>query len=122
MFAAGDIATGPDTVVWALAAGKRAAECVDRYLSGLALEPPVKPSMPSVRVDPPAASDAVAAGRAHQASLPSAKRSKNFSEVESGLTEQQAVAEARRCLRCDLEFEPSCGAEFAACSEGEKEA
>ena len=31
------------------------------------------------------------------------KRVKSFSEVEKGFTEQQALQEATRCLRCDLE-------------------
>ena len=32
-------------------------------------------------------------------------RVQDFREVESGYTEPQARAEARRCLRCDLEGE-----------------
>ena len=32
-------------------------------------------------------------------------RTKNFKEVELGLSEEAAVAEARRCLRCELETE-----------------
>ncbi|HIC85566.1 MAG TPA: hypothetical protein EYP06_04630, partial [Desulfobacterales bacterium] len=31
-----------------------------------------------------------------------AKRKANFREVELGLDEKTALAEARRCLRCDL--------------------
>ena len=31
------------------------------------------------------------------------KRSKNFGEVELGLEAKVACAEAKRCLRCDLE-------------------
>jgi len=37
--------------------------------------------------------------------LPVSQRAKNFKEVERGLTEELAVREARRCLRCDLETE-----------------
>ncbi len=33
------------------------------------------------------------------------ERKHNFKEVERGLTEEQAVTEAKRCLRCDLETE-----------------
>jgi hypothetical protein len=33
------------------------------------------------------------------------QRRKNFKEVEIGLTEEMAVQEARRCLRCDLQTE-----------------
>jgi NADPH-dependent glutamate synthase beta subunit-like oxidoreductase len=34
--------------------------------------------------------------------LPVAERTKGFQEAELGLSEDQAVREARRCLRCDL--------------------
>ena len=37
-------------------------------------------------------------------SLPVAERITNFNEVELGYTEDDAVTEARRCLRCDLEL------------------
>ena len=43
------------------------------------------------------------AKRPVEAHLAPAKRRKNFAEVELGLTEIQACAEARRCLRCDLD-------------------
>ena len=35
--------------------------------------------------------------------LPPGKRIKGFMEVESGYSEEQAMEEAKRCLRCDLE-------------------
>ena len=35
--------------------------------------------------------------------LPPEVRAENFEEVELGLSEEAAVKEARRCLRCDLE-------------------
>ena len=34
--------------------------------------------------------------------LNAAKRTGNFDEVETGLTEQMCVDESKRCLRCDL--------------------
>jgi NADPH-dependent glutamate synthase beta subunit-like oxidoreductase len=33
------------------------------------------------------------------------KRVNNFDEVELGFTEEAAIREARRCVRCDLETE-----------------
>jgi hypothetical protein len=36
--------------------------------------------------------------------LPVAKRTGCFAEVELCPTEEQALTEARRCARCDLEF------------------
>jgi len=35
--------------------------------------------------------------------LPPRARKKNFKEVELGLSEEKAIKEARRCLRCELE-------------------
>jgi NADPH-dependent glutamate synthase beta subunit-like oxidoreductase len=34
--------------------------------------------------------------------LPEAKRKKNHREVETGLSDDMATREARRCLRCEL--------------------
>jgi hypothetical protein len=44
------------------------------------------------------------ATRAVPPALPPKGRRKNFNEVERSLSEDQARAEARRCLRCDLAF------------------
>ncbi len=38
--------------------------------------------------------------RVHMPELPADERSKNFEEVNQGLTPEQAVAEAQRCLQC----------------------
>jgi len=52
------------------------------------------------------------ATRAVPPALPVKGRKKNFNEVERALSEEQARAEARRCLRCDLAFtqngQPAC--------------
>jgi hypothetical protein len=37
--------------------------------------------------------------------LPVSKRISSFDEVETTITEEMAVEEARRCLRCDLNTE-----------------
>ncbi|MCK4597838.1 hypothetical protein KAU04_07340 [bacterium] len=39
------------------------------------------------------------------AQLSPAERKSNFQEVDQGLTEEQAIKEAKRCLRCELETE-----------------
>ena len=36
--------------------------------------------------------------------VPAALRKENFDEVELSFTVEDATKEARRCLRCDLEF------------------
>ena len=42
--------------------------------------------------------------RAEPATLPAKSRKKSFAEVELPLSVEQAKREARRCLRCDIEF------------------
>jgi hypothetical protein len=44
------------------------------------------------------------AARVQQPHLPVEKRRGNFAEVELCISEEAAQCEARRCLRCDLDF------------------
>ncbi len=105
VFAGGDVVTGPKTVLDAMGAGKRAAEMIDKYLRGEALRHEPVLTRPSVYVPPAelAEEELEAAERPEAASLPVAERMQCFAEVDEGLSEEQAVCEARRCLRCDLE-------------------
>jgi NADH-quinone oxidoreductase subunit F len=106
VFAGGDVVTGPNTVVEAIAAGKRAALMIDRYLGGEKMKQPGKPLLPSVFLEPlpsPAAGQPPSP-RVKIPLLPAESRALNFAEVENCLSEKEAGAEARRCLRCDLEF------------------
>ncbi len=105
VFAGGDAVTGPNTVVDAMAAGKVAAEMISRYLRGEAVERHYGLVRPSQYVPPapPAEQDAVATERAEVVLMPVALRLADFVEVELTLTEEEAMREARRCLRCDLQ-------------------
>ncbi|UCH78589.1 MAG: FAD-dependent oxidoreductase, partial [Candidatus Coatesbacteria bacterium] len=105
VFAGGDVVRGPNTVVEALADGKDAAAVICRYLRGEDLTVPAEIRLPEVFV--PAADEAEEEAPAARAAMPhleAEKRTGNFAEVELGLTEGAARCEARRCLRCDLEF------------------
>ncbi|MBE0534030.1 MAG: FAD-dependent oxidoreductase [Phycisphaerae bacterium] len=106
VFAGGDLVTGPNTVVDAIAAGKKAAYMIDRYVRGKELKGLPETKMPKFFMDPPAVSDADAeeAVRAEPVTLPAASRRKNTAEVEMALSAEAAIREARRCLRCDLDF------------------
>jgi NADH-quinone oxidoreductase subunit F len=106
VFAGGDVVTGPNTVVQAIAAGKKAAVVIDRYLRGEPLRKPAAPRLPRVLVEPVAVSaeEATQAQRASPPTLPIEVRKRSFSEVELSLSLEEAACEARRCLRCDLEF------------------
>ena len=105
VFAGGDAMTGPNSVVKAIAAGKTAAESIDRYLQGESLEREYKLQRPSMYVEPVELTEEEIekAERPEMPALSLEARNKNFKEVELGFTEQMAVKEARRCLRCELE-------------------
>ncbi|NIT35574.1 MAG: FAD-dependent oxidoreductase [candidate division Zixibacteria bacterium] len=106
VFSGGDAVRGPNTVVEAIADGKKAAVVIDRYLRGEDLRVPADVRLPEVFVEAAEVSEeeAAEAARAEPRYLAIEKRKKNFAEVELSLAEGAARAEARRCLRCDLEF------------------
>jgi len=106
VFAAGDLVTGPNTVVEAIAAGKKAAVMIDRYVRGADLLEPALPVLPSIYIEPatPAGEDAEEGGRTETPRAAAEWRKRNFAEVEVSLSAEEARREACRCLRCDLEF------------------
>jgi NADH-quinone oxidoreductase subunit F len=106
VFAGGDVVTGPNTVVDAIAAGKKAAVMIGRYLRGEEMKPPESVRLPQVYVAPCGISEEELAEirRAEPPTLPLELRKQSFSEVELPLLEEDARREAKRCLRCDLEF------------------
>jgi NADH-quinone oxidoreductase subunit F len=104
LYAGGDAATGPSSVVEAIAAGERAAVSIDTALTGAdhafwrqhrdvdtAFDPDAEPS---------------ALQRAHECLRPVAERRTSFAEVELTWSETTARGEAKRCLRCD--YRESC--------------
>lgn len=100
VFAAGDVVTGPSTVIDAVAAGHDVAESVRAFLEGEEYTPPAPSSerfAPTEYEIPPP-------------SPPTMERLKpivrpvvdghEFDEVEQVLSAANAIAEAQRCLRC----------------------
>ena len=122
VFAGGDLVTGPNTVVDAIAAGRKAAGVIDRYLRGEELVEPPKVKLPAVFIEPAGLSDEELedAARVEPATLDAKSRKKNFAEVERQLSVEQATREARRCLRCDLEFTQRAENEEAKCAAVEE--
>jgi NADH-quinone oxidoreductase subunit F len=106
VFAGGDLVTGPNTVVDAIAAGKKAAHVINRYLQGQPLKVPPARKLPDVFVEPAVVDqeDLDSVSRAEPPTLAAKSRKKSFAEVEMTLSAEQAIREARRCLRCDLDF------------------
>ncbi|MBI2857854.1 MAG: FAD-dependent oxidoreductase [Chloroflexi bacterium] len=102
VFAGGDCVSGPASVIQAVAAGKRAAESIARYLENEnqrlpRFEDGVKPVpqdlLPSTR-------HTEKRPRSVPPTLPIEQRGGSFSEIEGGLTEKAALAECERCLNC----------------------
>ncbi|MFH1419938.1 MAG: NADH-ubiquinone oxidoreductase-F iron-sulfur binding region domain-containing protein [Planctomycetota bacterium] len=106
VFAGGDVVTGPNTVVEAIAAGKKAALMIGRYLRGEELRQPSAAQLPGIYVQPVSLNeeDLADADRAYPPVVIPALRKESFREVELSLSVEDATKEARRCLRCDLEF------------------
>ena len=109
VFAAGDLALGPATVIEAVAQGNRVAVAVDAYLKGQSVERPK--FITAFREVPQVFNleDYAEAKRPVMRELPVGERIRNFEEVEAGLDEQKAREECKRCLRCDLEWLESMG-------------
>ena len=105
VFAGGDVVTGPNTVTEAMAHGKIAAQMIDKYIRGEKLERKYKVTRPAVHVEAIELSEKEVQSLKKQemSSAPVDQRIKDFNEVELGFTEAQAISEAKRCLRCDLE-------------------
>jgi NADPH-dependent glutamate synthase beta subunit-like oxidoreductase len=109
IFAGGDFVTGPDMVIEAIAAGRRAAIAIDKYLrddtsrvemydlkqrrNGDSETTEMLEDEESWETQP----------RMEMPKLPPQERKVNFEEIERGFSEEVAKQEARRCLRCDLE-------------------
>ena len=103
VFAGGDLVTGPNTIVEAIAAGKKAAVMIDRFVKGEELKQPPEVRLPKVYVEPITA-DIVQSERVDTPRASVEWRKRGFAEVEMSLTIEEATKEAHRCLRCDLEF------------------
>jgi NADH-quinone oxidoreductase subunit F len=106
VFAAGDVVTGPNTVIEAIAAGKKTAVMIDHYLRGEQLDQPAELDLPSIYVEPVEVEDedTTKSGRVETPRASVDWRKRNFAEVEVSLSIEEAMCEAKRCLRCDLEF------------------
>ncbi len=108
VFAAGDAITGTAFVVEAIATGHKAAQSIQKYLRGERLETREHGDLPVVKMTPTELAARVADGeielrprqpmRARQA----AARTQSFEEVHLGYSEQEARAEAERCLQCGV--------------------
>jgi NADPH-dependent glutamate synthase beta subunit-like oxidoreductase len=117
VFAGGDAATGPKTVVEAIAAGKEAAISISRYLRGVDLgegrdeDWTVVAKAQTEKYHP--------AKRARTVEIAPEDRLKDFGEVQQDLSDDMVVEEAQRCLSCGYACAQSCP--YGAPQFGEEE-
>jgi NADPH-dependent glutamate synthase beta subunit-like oxidoreductase len=103
VFAGGDAVSGPASVVQAIAHGRHAAQAIDLYLGGNGdiretLAPPEDlEGLADLAVETGART------RPKLLAAPVKRRIRGFERVERGYSRRTAIAEASRCLRCDLE-------------------
>ena len=99
IFAGGDAASGAASVVEAIGAGERAAAGIDKYLTGESHAFWRADKAISTSFDPDA--EPVMTARDRLPVIGDAKRTSSFDEVEICWTEDIALGQAKRCLRCD---------------------
>ncbi|HXK47437.1 MAG TPA: NAD(P)-binding protein [Deltaproteobacteria bacterium] len=128
VFAGGDAQTGAATVVMAVNAGKEAAISIDRYLSKVDVKEgrvkywtkgvedkdisnvgdsldalaAAKLHVRLAEKDPKDLVEVPKEPRVHMKHLDPVKRRTNYEEVISGMSEEDAKAEASRCLSCGI--------------------
>jgi len=113
VFAGGDFVSGPGMVIEAIAAGRRGAIAIDKYLWGDTSRVQIydlKPSISPPVAEPSVSEEATPAEESWEPQfrpetpyLPLQERKGSFKEIELSFPEEQTRQEAKRCLRCDLE-------------------
>ncbi len=106
VFACGDAVTGPADVTTAMAAAEVVAESLHSYLRGEVFHREYMPVRPAVVVEPLKLEEEMEiVARPKMPKLPPHMRRRSFDEVELGYTQEMAMEEAKRCLRCDWEMQ-----------------
>ncbi len=108
VFAGGDAVTGPDTAIGAIAAGRRASIAMNQYLNGEEIVLPEKPfSAEKVGISESDFEEEPRIPRAKMSELKVAERN-GFDEVELGVSEDEALEAAKRCLECGCVKQNNC--------------
>jgi len=102
VFAGGDNVTGPATVVKAVYAGKEAAVSIGRYLSDQEIRTGRAKDWTKDLADKADVSQVAKVPRVSYPLLKPEERKGDFREVGIGLSEEEAVREANRCLACGI--------------------
>ncbi len=107
VFGAGDVRVGAATVVQATAEGRRSAYAIDAYLKGLDLDE-IKTRQTLAEPQPEFLNIVPYTGeikepRYRLKAMPAEVRNKSYIEYEIPYTQQEAMAESKRCLQCTCE-------------------
>ena len=102
VFAGGDCQSGPGIVIEAVASGKRVAESIRRYLEGEDLRQGRTLDRKKPEDLSPIPEGEAPKPREEMDTADLKRRKSTFDEVRLGLTEEQAIREASRCLNCGV--------------------
>ena len=109
IFAGGDVAKAPGSIIDSIAAGRKAACSIDIFLGGDGDISESTVQNLGSGIEEPSYAGKREKGfadlkREPMPVLPGSERHDGFGEVELGFTDDQAKREAKRCLQCDLEL------------------
>lgn len=99
VFAGGDVVSGPDSIIGAIAHGRKAATAIDKYLGGdgsideVLAKPEKEVLLPEFVLETRPRNDL--------GLLKPWERTSGFDQVELALTNEQIADESSRCLNCD---------------------
>ena len=105
VWAGGDVATGAASVIEAIAAGRKVAVSIDKYLGGEGVIDEVLTEERQIGMCVGIEEDFADRARVQMPCLAIKQRTGNFDEVELGLDEQLAVAEGKRCFQCGVRLQ-----------------
>jgi NAD-dependent dihydropyrimidine dehydrogenase PreA subunit len=99
VFAGGDLVTGPASIIEAIAAGRLAAQSIDKFLGGAGqIDQELAPPEQDIMVVDFQAGDQE---RVVMPCISLDERTCSFAAVEAGLSNEMAIREAERCRGCD---------------------
>ena len=104
VFAGGDAVARKSSFIEAVAAGRKAAISIDRYLGGSG---DISEALAPVTEDIPRVGRIDNFAQRKRQEMPTAKPAKkigDFTQVELGFTDELGNEEAKRCMGCDLRF------------------
>ncbi|WP_117232781.1 formate dehydrogenase subunit alpha [Vibrio maerlii] len=113
IFSIGDFRRGPATAIEAVSDGRKVAQAIDRFFEGSMDSIPQTPFNAQKerrlkQVDSQYFSHITKVARQIMPELTTEQRAQSFSEVETGFTNADAIAEAARCLECGCQANTNC--------------